>query len=148
MAAHYDSAVLPTRPRRPRDKSKVENGVRFAQSCILRRLAQSVFLLAGWGQCGHCPGTRSHQRPRQPWHTDPDHMPSSHRRYLEWTPEHFRRWAASIGPQTEGLVIAILANRPHPEQGFRTCLGILRLCRDIDPSRAEVCRRALSRLVA
>ncbi|MET3595069.1 hypothetical protein ABID26_004481 [Mesorhizobium shonense] len=69
--------------------------------------------------------------------TDPDHMPSSHRRYAEWTPERFRRWAASIGPQTEGLVVAILANRPHPEQGFRTCLGILRLFRDIDRNRAE-----------
>lgn len=69
--------------------------------------------------------------------TDPDHMPSSHRRYAEWTPERFRRWAASIGPQTEGLVIAILASRPHPEQGFRTCLGILRLFRDIDRNRAE-----------
>lgn len=69
--------------------------------------------------------------------TDPDHMPSSHRRYAEWTPERFRRWATSIGPQTEGLVIAILASRPHPEQGFRTCLGILRLFRDIDRNRAE-----------
>lgn len=64
-------------------------------------------------------------------------MPSAHRRYAEWTPERFRRWAASIGPQTEGLVIAILASRPHPEQGFRTCLGILRLFRDIDRNRAQ-----------
>ena len=44
---------------------------------------------------------------------------------------------ASIGPNTEGLVIAVLANRPHPEQGFRTCLGVLRLFRGIDPARAE-----------
>jgi hypothetical protein len=50
--------------------------------------------------------------------TDPDRMPSSHRRYAEWSPERFRRWARSIGPETEGLVIAVLANRPHPEQGF------------------------------
>jgi transposase len=69
--------------------------------------------------------------------TDPTHMPSSHRRYAEWTPERFRRWGASIGPQTEGLIIAILASRPHPEQGFRTCLGILRLYRDIGHDRAE-----------
>ena len=58
--------------------------------------------------------------------TDPDHMPSSHRRYAEWTPDRFRRWAAKIGPNTEGLIVAVLASRPHPEQGFRTCLGILR----------------------
>ena len=69
--------------------------------------------------------------------TDPDHMPSAHRRYAEWTPDRFRRWAAKIGPSTEGLIVAVLANRPHPEQGFRTCLGILRLYRGIDPERAE-----------
>lgn len=64
-------------------------------------------------------------------------MPSSLRRYAEWTPDRFRRWGASIGPNTEGLVIAVLASRPHPEQGFRTCLGILRLFRDIACERAE-----------
>src|SRR5215212_4681856 len=69
--------------------------------------------------------------------TDPEHMPSAHRRYAEWTPERFRRWARAIGPNTEGLVIAVLANRPHPEQGFRTCLGILRLFRGLTPARAE-----------
>jgi transposase len=76
--------------------------------------------------------------------TDPDHMPSAHRRYAEWSPERIRRWAKSIGPNTEGLVTAVLANRPHPEQGFRTCLGILRLYRGIDTARAErVSARAL-----
>lgn len=64
--------------------------------------------------------------------TNPDHMPSSHRRYAEWTPDRFRRWAASVGPETEGFITAILAARPHPEQGFRTCLGVLRLFRDIE----------------
>ena len=59
-------------------------------------------------------------------------------------PERFRRWAASVGLQTEGLITAILARRPHPEQGFRTCLGVLRLLRDLEPSRAEaVSGRAL-----
>jgi transposase len=69
--------------------------------------------------------------------TNPEHMPSSHRRYAEWTPARFHRWAASIGPQTEGLIIAILASRPHPEQGFRTCLGVLRLYRDLGRDHAE-----------
>jgi len=69
--------------------------------------------------------------------TNPEHMPSSHGRYAEWTPERFRRWAASVGPQTEGLIIAILESRPHPEQGFRTCLGILRLYRDLHRDHAE-----------
>jgi len=76
--------------------------------------------------------------------TDPDHMPASHRRYAEWTPDRFHRWAGKIGPSTEGLIAAVLASRRHPEQGFRTCLGILRLYRGVDPARAEaVSARAL-----
>ncbi len=76
--------------------------------------------------------------------TDPEHMPSAHRRYADWTPERFRRQARAIGANTEGLISAILANRPHPEQGFRTCIGVLRLFRGLDPARAEaVSSRAL-----
>ena len=76
--------------------------------------------------------------------TDPDHMPSSHRRYAEWTPDRFRRWAGKIGPNTEGLISAVLASRRHPEQGFRTCLGILRSYRGLDTARLEtVSARAL-----
>ena len=77
--------------------------------------------------------------------TDPDHMPSAHRRYAAWSPERFQRWARAIGPNIEGLILAVLANRPHPEQGFRTCLGLLRLFRGLAPARAEaVAARALA----
>ena len=69
--------------------------------------------------------------------TDPGHMPSAHRRSAEWTSERFQRWGRTLGPNTEGLIIAILAYRPHPEQGFRTCLGVMRLLRGVDPARAE-----------
>lgn len=69
--------------------------------------------------------------------TDADHMPLAHRQYAEWSPERFRRWGADIGSDTEGLMIAILSRRPHPEQGFRTCLGVLRLYKALDRSRAE-----------
>lgn len=69
--------------------------------------------------------------------TLPEHMPSAHRRYAEWTPERLQRQARAIGPNTEGLIIAVMSRRPHPEQGFRTCLGVLRLFRGIDPARAE-----------
>ena len=69
--------------------------------------------------------------------TLPEHMPSAHRRYGEWTPERLQHQARVIGPNTEGLIIAVLARRPHPEQGFRTCLGVLRLFRGLDPARAE-----------
>jgi transposase len=233
MASHYGVGVLPARPRRPKDKAKVENGIRFAQTCILGRLRRQTFFslaeanaaiaealdrindhvvrrlgvtrrhlfetveraalaplpgdeyefaewrLARVGVDYHVEhdgffysvphgliraqvDLRATSRTIELFHrgqrvalhqrryggrrhgTDPDHMPSSHRRYADWTPDRFRRWAASVGPNTEALVTAILAHRPHPEQGFRTCLGILRLFRDLEAARAEaVSARAL-----
>ena len=227
MADHYGVGILPARPRKPRDKAKVESGVRLAQTYILGRLRhQTFFSLAecntairnalddlngrpmrqaqcqpqgplrrgrAAGTAGSCPprpmssrsgslpgsgptitsrskkffysvphaliraqvdvrmtskiveifhkGRRvaSHQRR---YHgrrhgTHPDHMPSAHRRYADWSPDRFKRWARSFGPDTEGLIISILANRPHPEQGFRTCLGVLRLFRGLDRERVE-----------
>ena len=55
--------------------------------------------------------------------TEPAHMPKAHQRHLEWTPSRLIDWARTIGPQTAALVEAILADRPHPEQGYRSCLG-------------------------
>jgi transposase len=76
--------------------------------------------------------------------TLPDHMPSAHRRYAEWSAERFARQARDIGPETEALILAVLARRPHPEQGFRTCLGVLRLFRGLDAARVEtISRRAV-----
>ena len=234
MASHYGVGILPTRPRKPRDKAKVEAGVRFAESYILGRLRNQTFFSlteANQAVAGAVERINSHvmrrlgvsrrhlfetlERPAlaplpdsdyefAEWRfarvsldyhveldgffysvphqlireqvdtritariveifhhgkrvavhqrryggrkhgTDPDHMPSSHRRYAEWTPDRFRRWARSIGPETEALVTAILANRPHPEQGFRTCLGVLRLFKELDRTRAEtVAARAVA----
>lgn len=56
-----------------------------------------------------------------------EHMPDNHQKAGEWTPERLTHWAAEIGPQTAALVKSILASRQHPEQAFRSCLGILRL---------------------
>jgi transposase len=226
MAAHYGVVIVPARPRKPRDKAKVEAGVRFAQTYILGRLRRQTFfslaecnaaiavaverinahvmrrlgvnrreLFEGVERAALRPlpceayeyaewrlarvnldyhveaagflysvphalireqvDLRLTVRTIEVFHrgqrvaaherryggrrhgTDPDHMPRSHRRYAEWSPERFRRWARAIGPETEGLVIAVLANRPHPEQGFRTCLGVMRLYRGIEPARAE-----------
>ena len=78
---------------------------------------------------------RRHDGPRHG--TQPEHMPSAHRRYAEWTPERLQRQARAIGPNTEALILAVLARQPHPEQGFRTGLGVLRLFRGLDPARAE-----------
>jgi transposase len=72
------------------------------------------------------------------------HMPDHHRQYAEWTPRRLIRWAEKIGPATAGVVQTILERRAHPQQGFRTCLGILRLGRGFGEARLEAaCRRAL-----
>jgi transposase len=226
MAAHYGVGVLPARPGKPRDKAKVEAGVRFAQTYILGRLRRLTFFslaecneaialvmqrmnerpmrnlglsrrelfekierdvlsalpaeeweFAEWGHARvnldyHIEvhdflysvphaliraevevritartveifhrGQRVAAHPRRyvgrRHGTVPEHMPRSHQRYAEWTPERFPRWAGKIGPNTEGLIIAVLASRRHPEQGFRTCLGILRSYRGLEPPRLE-----------
>jgi transposase len=69
--------------------------------------------------------------------TEPAHMPSSHRKHLQWSPSRLIAWAAKVGPSTAALVEAILADRPHPEQGYRSCLGIMRLARGYGAERLE-----------
>lgn len=234
MAAHYGVGVLPARPRRPKDKAKVEAGVRFAQTYILGRLRRQTFFsleeanaaiklvlermnnhinrrlgvsrsylfasierptlralpatryeYAEWCLARVAPDyhvevdhflysvphtllkeqvevrmtnriveifhrakrVAVHQRrysgPRAG--TQLDHMPSTHRFVAEWTPQRFERWARSIGPNTEGLIIAVLASRRHPEQAFRACLGILKLFRGLETARVEgVAARAVA----
>jgi transposase len=76
--------------------------------------------------------------------TLPDHMPPAHRRYSEWSPERFMRWAEKIGPYTAQLVEAILISRKHPQQSYSSCMGILRLGTRYTNERLEAaCRRAL-----
>ncbi len=73
------------------------------------------------------------------------HMPKSHREHAEWSPSRLVHWASTIGPQAATLVAAILAERRHPEQGYRSCLGILRLSRKYGAERLEAaCARAVS----
>ena len=86
---------------------------------------------------------RSYQRGRHT--TDPAHMPDSHRRHQEWTPGRIISWAEKTGPATAQLTQGILESRPHPEQGFRSCLGILRLSDRYGADRVEAaCQRALA----
>jgi transposase len=66
-----------------------------------------------------------------------EHMPSSHRRYADWTIDRIRRDAAAIGPSTAALCELILEQRSHPEQGFRACLGIVRLIKAFGTQRVE-----------
>lgn len=73
------------------------------------------------------------------------HMPESHRRYAEWSPERLVRWAETIGPATAGCVSGIMAQRKHPQQGMRAALGVLRLADSVGPERLEAaCARAVA----
>jgi transposase len=234
MAAYYGGAVLPTRPRRPRDKGKVEAAVLIVERWLLGRLRNRVFyslaelnaaigelmadlndrrvlrsigqtrralfeeidkpvlkplppepyVFAEWrlrraGLDYHVEIDRHfysvpyrfareqldaritartvelfHKGERVAAHmrgsgngrhtTTPEHMPSSHRRFADWTIERISREANAIGPSTALLFEKILTERPHPEQGFRACLGIVRLVRSYGDARVEAaCSRAL-----
>src|SRR3954470_11857363 len=77
--------------------------------------------------------------------TTPEHMPSAHRRYASWTPARMLSFAAQIGPGTAALVETIMRTKPHPEQGFRACLGILQLAKTYGEVRLEAaCQRGLT----
>ncbi|HTW28416.1 MAG TPA: IS21 family transposase [Acetobacteraceae bacterium] len=233
LATHYRTAILPARPRRPRDKAKVEVGVLVVERWILARLRnRRFFSLAELNQAIGLLVTDLNARPMRrlgvsrrdlfleldrpalkslpaepyeyaewrlrrvglDYHVDIDghyysvphrlireqldaritahtvelfrkgervavhlrsagrgrhttlaeHMPSSHRRYAEWTIERIGREAAAIGPSTAKLAELILESRPHPEQGYRACLGILRLVRQYGADRLEAaCDRGL-----
>jgi transposase len=77
--------------------------------------------------------------------THPEHMPRSHREHREWSPSRLLAWATRVGPSTAELIGHILQDRPHPEQGFRASLGILRLSKRYSAERLEkACRRAVA----
>jgi transposase len=210
MAAHYGTAVLPTRPRRPRDKAKVEGCVLIVERWLLGRLRNRVFheerpirrlgrtrrqlleeldrpalkplpvepyVFAEWrlrrvGIDYHVDvdhhfysvphsfaraevevrltartveifarGERIAVHVRSSGNhghsTIREHMPSSHRRYADWTLDRIRQEAAGIGLATAALCELILERRPHPEQGFRACRGILRLVGAFGRERLE-----------
>ena len=69
--------------------------------------------------------------------TMPEHRPASHRAHLEWTPSRLIRWGRSIGPHTAALVEHVIRSKPHPEQGYRSALGILRLAKKYGDARLE-----------
>ena len=72
-------------------------------------------------------------------------MPAAHRAHLEWTPSKLITWGTSIGPPVAELVETILRTRPHPEHGYRACLGLMRLVRRYGGERVSgACRRALA----
>jgi len=73
-----------------------------------------------------------------------EHMPKSHQKYGDWSPGRFIQWAEKMGPATVQTITAVLSSRHHPQQGYRTCLGILRLGKSYGEDRLEAaCGRAL-----
>jgi transposase len=98
-----------------------------------RLAATTVELFQGGVRvAAHARATRRGQ-----YRTDAAHMPSAHRAHRDWSPSRLIAWAAKVGPSTAALVEAILADRPHPEQGYRSCLGIMRLARGYGAERLE-----------
>jgi transposase len=77
--------------------------------------------------------------------TTPEHMPASHRAHLQWTPAKLISWGQRIGVSTAAVVTWQLEHRPHPEQGYRACLGLLALVRRFSAERLEAaCTRAMA----
>jgi len=87
-------------------------------------------------------GNRVALHPRQrtmgAFSTDPNHMPTSHKEYLEWTPDRLINWAKEVGPYTSQAVEKILSTYVHPQQGFRSCLGLIRLASKYSKDRLEI----------
>jgi len=232
LADHYNTAVLPARPGRPRDKAKVETAVQIVERWVLAPLRDHTFFslaelneeirrlidklndrpfqklegsrrslfetlerpalrplpttpyeYAEWLNAGvnidyHIAvhghfysvpyqltkervdvrltattvealhdGRRVAAHPRSyrvgGYTTDPSHRPKAHQKHLEWTPSRLIHWAEKTGPSTAHVVGRILDERPHPEQGYRACLGILRLGDRYGAERLEAaCKRA------
>ncbi len=70
-----------------------------------------------------------------------EHMPKSHREHAQWSPKRLIQWARSIGPNTGLIVEHLLRSKPHPEQGYRVCLGLLALAREFGEPRLEAASR-------
>jgi transposase len=226
LAEHYGAAVLPARPKKPRDKAKVEVGVQIAQRWILARLRNiRCFSLAELNQhiarlleelnnrpmrvyrrsrrelfeqierqnlrplpshpfvlCetkearvhidyhvafdGHfysvpyqligepvrvratsttveiyhkSQRVASHLRSskRGGYTTVPEHMPKAHQKQADWSPGRILNWAATVGPHTASLCHAILESKRHPEHGYKSCLGMMRLGQRYENERIE-----------
>ena len=89
----------------------------------------------------------SHARSPLAWkHTTlTAHMPKSHQKHLEWTPQRLLNWGERIGPASCSIIRLLLEDKPHPEMGYRSCLGVFSLARRYGEDRLEAaCARALT----
>lgn len=77
--------------------------------------------------------------------TDANHMPNTHRQQQEWTPERLLNWAKELGPNVVAVVQQMIVRKRHPEQAYRSALGLLNLSRQYDAQRLDrACQRALA----
>ncbi|MHB1301355.1 MAG: IS21 family transposase [Burkholderiales bacterium] len=117
----------------PHSLVRQELDARFTQTTV-------EFLLRGRRVACHPRSTR-----RGGFTTLSEHMPAAHRAHLEWTPQRLIDWGSDIGPSTHRIVKHQLESKPHPEQGYRACLGLLSLARDYGRERLEkACTRAVA----
>ena len=114
---------------------------RFVKESVMLRATETIVEVLHRGQrvAVH---TRSHHR--YGYSTIPEHMPAAHRWQSEWTPVRVVEWGRSHGEHIAKLFEAIIGKKVHPEQGFRACLGIMRLGKKVGDERLDAaCRRAL-----
>jgi transposase len=111
------------------------------QEVELRVTATTVEVLAGGARVA----AHAYSAVRGAHTTLAEHMPASHRAHREWTPAKLIAWGERVGAATAAVVRWQMEHRPHPEQGYRACLGMQRLAREFTPARLEAaCARALS----
>lgn len=157
LAQHYGTCVIPARAARPRDKGKVEAAVLVAQRWILAVLRNRLFtdlseMNAAIDQCLEKLNNRKMrhvQKSRNELFEELDRpalklLPSAQYQYAQWHEARVNSWAKTLGPHIGVLVEKIIASRPHPEQGFRPALGIIRLEKKYGRERLNVaCGRAI-----
>ena len=91
-----------------------------------------------------CSHRRLHGRPNQ-YSTNEEHMPEDHQKYIQWNGERFIKWASKMGENTVTVVRAILGGYKVEQQGYKACMGLLKLADKYTPDRLEnACKRALS----
>ena len=116
------------------DKHYYSVPFRYARQSVEVRLASATLevLLKGERIAAHARSWIAYGRT-----TVTEHMPLAHQKHLEWSPSRLIRWAQTIGPLTAQLVEKIMADKPHPEQGYRACLGVMHLAKKYPTVRVE-----------
>jgi transposase len=145
LAQHYDLAIVPARPGKPRDKAKVEGAVLVAQRWILACLRNRTFFTLDDLNIAIAELVEKLWGPRGSVSTIAEHRPRSHREYGAWPPSRIIGWAASIGPASAALIEQILLGRREPESAYRSCMALIRRAKAYDSVRFDAaCQRAIA----